>query len=64
MCTQHSEQLQVSDRHTPCAMDLVDIVCHHVTASHSTDPAVCLFTRPVWTQHRHQCHQTHCGWTS
>lgn len=42
----------------PVDMDLVDIACHHVTASHSTDPAVCLFTRPVWIQHRHQCHQT------
>lgn len=45
----------------PVAMDLVDMACHHVTASHSIDPAVCLCTCAVWIQHRHQRHQTHHG---
>lgn len=48
----------------PVAADLVDMTCHHVTASHSIDPAVCLYTRAVWIQHRHQRHQTHHGQTN
>lgn len=50
---------------TPAAaLDLVDMTCRHVTASHSIDPAVCLYTRAVWIQHRHQRHQTHRGQTN